>query len=61
MKKWKLCNEAILDLLQIYGAVKILLVVMFGLLQRFCNRSYHLSDSLVPFAEILINLNKFGT
>ena len=61
MKKWKLCNEAILDLLQIYGAVKILLVVMFGLLQRFCNHSYRLSDSLVPFAEILINLNKFGT
>ena len=23
MKKWKLCNEAILESLQIYGAVKI--------------------------------------
>ena len=34
MKKWKLCNEAILELLQIYGVVKILLVVTFSLLRR---------------------------
>ena len=61
MKKWKLCNEAILELLQIYGAVKILLVVTFGLLRRFCDCSYRLSDSWVPFAEILVNLNTFGT
>ena len=61
MKKWKLCNKAILELLQIYGAVKILLVVTFGLLRRFCDRSYRLSDFWVPFAEILVNLNKFGT
>ena len=60
MKKSKLCNEAILELLQIYGAVKILLVVTFGLLRRFCDRSYRLSDSWVPFAEILVNLNTFG-
>ena len=55
------CNEAILELLQIYGAVKILLVVTFGLLRRFCDRSYRLSDSWFPFAEILVNLNTFGT
>ena len=61
MKKQKLCNEAILELLQIYGALKILLVVTFGLLQRFCDCSYRLSDSWVPFAEILVNLNTFGT
>ena len=61
MKKWKLCNEAILELLQMYGAVKILLVVVFGLLWRFCDLSYHLSGSWVPFAEILVNLNTFGT
>ena len=59
MKKWKLCNEAI-ELLQMYGAVKILLIVTFGVLQRFCDRSYCLSDSWVPFAEILVNLNTFG-
>ena len=52
MKKWKLCNEAILELLQIYGAVKTLLVITFGLLQRFCDRSYRLSDSWVPFASL---------
>ena len=52
MKKLKLCNETILELLQIYGAVKTLLVVMFGLLRGFCDCSYHLSDSWVPFAEI---------
>ena len=61
MKKWKLSNEAILELLQIYDAVKILLVITFGLLQRFCDSSYGLSDSRVPFAEILVNLNTFGT
>ena len=55
------CNEAILELLQIYGAVKILLVVTFGHLRCFCDRSYRLSDSWVPFAEILVNLNTFGT
>ena len=60
MKKWKLSNEAILELLQISGAVKILLVVTYGLLQRFSDRSYRLSDSWVPFSEILVNLNKFG-
>ena len=27
----------------------------------FCARSYHLSDSWVCFAEILVNLNTFGT
>ena len=51
MKKWKLCNGAILELLQIYGAVKILLAVTFDLLRRFC----------VPFAESLVNCNIFGT
>ena len=61
MKKLKLCNETILELLQIYGAVKTLLVVMFGLLRGFCDCSYHLSDSWFPFAEILVNLNTFGT
>ena len=61
MKKWKLCNEAILELLQIYGAVKILLVVTFGLLRRFGDGSYRLCDSWVPFAEILVNFNTFGT
>ena len=61
MEKKKLCNEAILELLQIYGAVKILLVVTFGLLRRFCDRSYRLSDFWVPFGEILVNLNTFGT
>ena len=43
-----------------YGAVKILLVVTFVLPRRFCDRSYRLSDSCVPFAEILVNLNTFG-
>ena len=47
--------------LQMYGAVKILLVVTFGLLRRFCDRSYRLGDSWVPFAEILVKLNRFGT
>ena len=61
MKTLKLFNKAILELLQIYGAVKILLVVTFGLLRRFCDCSYRLSDSWVPFAEILVNLNTFGT
>ena len=61
MKNLKLCNEAILELLQMYGAVKMLLVVTFGLLRHFCDRSYRLSDSWVPFAEILVNLNTFGT
>ena len=60
MKKWKLCNEVILELLQMYGTVKILLVVTHGLFQRFCDRSYRLGDSWVPFAEILVNLNTFG-
>ena len=45
MKKWKLCTEAILELLQMYGAVKILLVVTFGLFRCFCDLSYRLSDS----------------
>ena len=56
-----MCNEAILELLQMYGAVKMLLVVTFGLLRHFCYRSYRLSDSWAPFAEILVNLNTFGT
>ena len=60
MKKLKLCNKAILETLQIYGAVKILLVVTFGLLQRFCDRSQSLSDYWVRFAEMLVNLNTFG-
>ena len=47
MKKRKLFNKAIPELLQIYDAVKILLVVTFGLLRRFCDGSYHLSDSWV--------------
>ena len=50
-------NEVILQLLQIYGAVKILLVVTFGLLRGVCDRSYRLSYSWVPFAETLVNLN----
>ena len=54
-------NEAIPELLQMYGAVKMLLVVTFGLLRHFCDRSYRLSDSWVPFVEILVNLNTFGT
>ena len=44
-----------------YGAVKILLVVTFGLLRRFGDGSYRLCDSWVPFAEILVNFNTFGT
>ena len=36
-------------MLQIYGAVTIFLVVTFGLLRRFRDRSYRLSDSWVPF------------
>ena len=48
-----------LESLQIYGAVKILLVVTFGLLWRFCARSYRLSDSWVRFAGILVKLNTF--
>ena len=46
--------------MKIYGAVKILLV-MFRLLQGFYDHSYHLSDSWVPFAEMLVKLNTFGT
>ena len=52
-------KKAILKVLQIYGAVRIFPVVTFGLLRRFCDCSYRLSDSWVPFAEILVNLNKF--
>ena len=44
-----------------YGAIKMLLVVTFGLLQHFCDHSYRLSDYWVPFAEILVKLNTFGT
>ena len=42
-----------------YGAVKMLLDVTFGLLRHFCDCSYRLSDSWVPFAKILVNLNTF--
>ena len=41
--------------MKIYGAVKIWLV-MFCLLQGFYDHSYHLSDSWVPFAEMLVKL-----
>ena len=61
MKKWKLCNEVVNELLQIYGAVKILLVFTFGLLWRFCHRWHRLSDFWVTFVEILVNMNTFGT
>ena len=44
-------NEVILQLLQIYGAVKILLVVTFGLLRGVCDRSYRLSYSWVPLLK----------
>ena len=61
MKKIKLSNEVILELLQRYGAVKVLLVVTFSLLRHLCDHSYALIDSWVSFAEILVNLNAFGT
>ena len=51
----------ILESSEIYGAVKILLVVTFGLLWRFCACSYRLIDSSVPFPGILVNLNTFRT
>ena len=57
----KIVYEAILELLQIYGAVKILLVVTFVLLWCFYDGSHRLSDSWVAFAEILVNLNTFVT
>ena len=58
MKKWKLCNEVILELLQVYGAVKILLVVTFGLLWHFCDHSYHLGDSILGSFWFCWNLSE---
>ena len=60
-KSQKQFDEVTLQLFQIYGAVKILPVVASGLLRRFCALSYRLSDSWIPFAEILVNFNTFGT
>ena len=53
-------KNAILELLPIYGEVKILVVATFGLIWHFCANSYPFSDSWVSFTEILVNLNTFG-